>query len=35
MNYLVDYVGLVWEGGENQGAMVALPTLFYSKDLTV
>jgi len=35
MNYLVDYVGLVWGGGENQCAMVALPTLFYSKDLTV
>jgi len=34
MNYLIDYVGLVWGGGENQGAMVALPTLFYNKDLT-
>ena len=34
-NYLVDYVGLVWGGGENQGAMVALAALFYSKDLTV
>ena len=35
MNYLVDYVGLVWGGGENQDAMVALPTLFYSRDLTI